>query len=861
MVNFLVFDANLETNENPLNVHQTNACESVLITTALSEDEFITIAPGEGIQPLSILNDSHCEELAHPHLFPTGKFGYQVKRDVALSPVKYFNQRFLNYTQKFASDSDYIFFAHSVILKLYLNNQINIAMRKVASNSLTAGMLNRNFKEKVKEFIATDKAFSFMNCIKGTPAYWKKFLYEVLAMVKQLGVPTFFLTLSCADLRWDELISIISKLNNLNLTESDITNLSYLKRCNLLNSNPILVARHFQYRVEIFLKEIVINGPLGKTKYYVIRVEFQVRGSPHIHSFLWMVNAPSLTKSNKEEYIEYVDNIIHAILPDEMEEPKLYNLVKTYQLHRHSKTCRKYKNQVCRFHFGKFFSKRTIVAEPLASDIPEDERMMQLQKRKEILSKVKEYINTNLNPAKVNFFDHSRDDFVEVKSISEVLNELDIDELEYETALGISDDNDFQLHLRRPTNSCFVNNYFDIGLLAWEANMDIQPVFNHYKAITYMCSYLSKQEDECSQAMKQAVREAYESKLDSYQQMKTVAHAYATKRECSVQEAVYHIMPELWLRKIFPGVLYANSSLPEKRVKMILSEKEISELPEDSVDLYKRNMIDRYVDRPGHGIYEIVNQLCFSAFIKHYQLEPRPIENDCQPEELMDGVIEVNHELVGQYPKIIPLTNSKEKLKCRKVELVLRYHVPNRHRDPEAYAHHLLFMFYPFRVESELKSGDPLSYQSKLNEPGVIDIINHNKCAVEPFGDLVDDAFIRFRAESTPNMDSYGQQENDEIEQGLLENNRQSDSEEYEDNNPLLYPDSISSGNTSNILHDDDINAKIRSLNIKQRQIFDVVHGWAKDFMKNLSSKCPKKVFPFHLFPYRWWRLWKISFN
>ena len=191
-----------------------------------------------------------------------------------------------------------------------------------------------------------------------------------------------------------------------------------MERCNLLNSNPVLVARHFQYRVEVFFKEIVIDGPLGKTKYYVIRVEFQVRGSPHIHSFLWMVNAPSFTKSNKEEYVKYVDNIVHAYLPDEAQQPELYNLVKTYQLHRHSKTCRKYKNQACRFHFGKFFSKRTIVAEPLSSDIPENERIILLQERKEILTKVKEYINEYLIPAKVNFFGHSGDDFIQVKSIS-----------------------------------------------------------------------------------------------------------------------------------------------------------------------------------------------------------------------------------------------------------------------------------------------------------------------------------------------------------------------------------------------------------------------------------------------------------
>ena len=136
-----------------------------------------------------------------------------------------------------------------------LNNQINIAMRKVASNNLTAGMLCSNFKEKVKDFIASDQAFTFMSGIKGTPAYWKKFLFDVLAMVRQLGCQTFFMTLSSADLTWNELVSIISDISKLQLSEEDIAKMSYQDRCNLLNSNPVLVARHFQYRVEFFLKK------------------------------------------------------------------------------------------------------------------------------------------------------------------------------------------------------------------------------------------------------------------------------------------------------------------------------------------------------------------------------------------------------------------------------------------------------------------------------------------------------------------------------------------------------------------------------------------------------------------------------
>ena len=84
---------------------------------------------------------------------------------------------------------------------------------------------------------------------------------------------------------------------------------------------------------------------------------------------------------------------------------------------------------------------------------------------------IRDYINNFLNPSKTNFYDPIRDNFIDVKSVSEVLEELSITEKEYENALKISHDNSYQLHYRRPTDSCFVNNYLDIGLLAWEVNV------------------------------------------------------------------------------------------------------------------------------------------------------------------------------------------------------------------------------------------------------------------------------------------------------------------------------------------------------------------------------------------------------
>ena len=228
-----------------------------MLVSNMPSIEDLVIAPGETVLPM----DDKCEEIAHPHLFPTGKFGYKVQREIKLSPVKYFNQCLLNYKQIFSSDSDYIFYALSVMQQLNLNSQINIVM-KICTNNVTAGMLSNNFTDTVKSFIAKDEGYSFMSPIKGTPAYWKKFLSEVLAMVKQLGLPTFFMTLSCADLRWNELISIISKLKGENLSDEQINNMSYFERCSFLNLNPVLLARHFQYRVEVFFKEIVLNGPI-----------------------------------------------------------------------------------------------------------------------------------------------------------------------------------------------------------------------------------------------------------------------------------------------------------------------------------------------------------------------------------------------------------------------------------------------------------------------------------------------------------------------------------------------------------------------------------------------------------------------
>ena len=136
------------------------------------ENECINIAPGEGRQPKSILNDEFCGELSFPHLFPTGKIGYKDKRNINLRPVKYFNQILWHFSQKFASDTDYIFFARSVLQNLSMQEQLNVAVLKISTPALKAGFFNNtNFMEAIREYVENDQTFTFKNSIKGTPAY------------------------------------------------------------------------------------------------------------------------------------------------------------------------------------------------------------------------------------------------------------------------------------------------------------------------------------------------------------------------------------------------------------------------------------------------------------------------------------------------------------------------------------------------------------------------------------------------------------------------------------------------------------------------------------------------------------------
>ena len=103
----------------------------------------------------------------------------------------------------------------------------------------------------------------------------------------------------------------------------------------------------------------------------------------------------------------------------------MFTLVKTFQIHSHSRTCWKYKKNKCRFSYVRFFSDRTIISKPLDYSLSSEQKSDMMNWRRTVLGKVKEHINDKLYPVKVK--DPSR----APPTIKETLLELSISSEEY----------------------------------------------------------------------------------------------------------------------------------------------------------------------------------------------------------------------------------------------------------------------------------------------------------------------------------------------------------------------------------------------------------------------------------------------
>ena len=80
-----------------------------------------------------------------------------------------------------------------------ISDSINVALKKntwPVSHSITSKIKQSSFSKSsfarlsFQNLLLQDQAYLFLRQISGSPPYWQKFMYEVVAMIKQLGIPT-----------------------------------------------------------------------------------------------------------------------------------------------------------------------------------------------------------------------------------------------------------------------------------------------------------------------------------------------------------------------------------------------------------------------------------------------------------------------------------------------------------------------------------------------------------------------------------------------------------------------------------------------------------------------------------------------
>ena len=113
--------------------------------------------------------------------------------------------------------------------------------------------------------------------------------------------------------------------------------LSATERRRLVAENPVTVARHFSHRFAMFVKH-VLKGEVVDSFW---RIEFQMRGSSHVHSFWWVKDAPSTdTVEGLQAVPHFVDRYLTTQIPPEKSGcEELRSLVLRTQMHRHKDTC------------------------------------------------------------------------------------------------------------------------------------------------------------------------------------------------------------------------------------------------------------------------------------------------------------------------------------------------------------------------------------------------------------------------------------------------------------------------------------------------------------------------------------------
>ena len=149
--------------------------------------------------------------------------------------------------------------------------------------------------------------------------------------------------------------------------------------------------------------------------------------------------------------------------------------------------------------------------------------------------------------------------------------------------------------LRRNVDEQWINGYNPQCLALWKANMDCQYVINGYGAASYILDYITKSERGMSDTLRAASQEATFKNMNLKASVRHISRRFIDFVETGAQEAAYYLL----------GIQLYNSSnsvvfIPtaEDSAKLCKPDTETAEMNDDDENIFMKNAIDRYMERP-----------------------------------------------------------------------------------------------------------------------------------------------------------------------------------------------------------------------------------------------------------------------
>jgi hypothetical protein len=139
---------------------------------------------------------------------------------------------------------------------------------------------------------------------------------------------------------------------------------------------------------------------------------------------------------------------------------------------------------------------------------------------------------------------------------------LDTTYEKYEKALSTTKNGKI-LFIKRRISERMINNYNREMLYAWDANMDIQLALDPFAVVTYIVSYMNKDETQTTKFMTEALKSA--AKENAKEKLKKLKLAYFTHRQVGASEAVYRILPNMRLKDSNIACIFVMTGFPENR--------------------------------------------------------------------------------------------------------------------------------------------------------------------------------------------------------------------------------------------------------------------------------------------------------